>query len=143
MAWFESRKTKEKKSRFRQLVDMALADGELDPAEQDLLEAVAEGLSIPVEEYQKILSHPERISFTPPFELEERLMQFAEIVDMMKADEKIRPEEQQFAIKMAGKLGIPPAKAPQAIQLIMDGIDQRLQWDDLVAQLQTHLKQPS
>lgn len=140
MPWFESRKNKERKSRFRQLVDMALADGELDPAEQDLLEAVAEGLEISPEDFQKILNHPERVAFTPPQNLDERLLQFAEIVDMMRADEQVKAEEQALAFKVAGRLGIPPSKTPQLIELISQGIEEHTEWPTVLSQLKTALK---
>ncbi len=140
MFWFESRKSKERKSRFSQLVDMALADGELDPAEQDLLEAVAEGLEISPEEFDKILTHPERIPFTPPYELDDRLLQFAEIVDMMGADEKIVSEEHTLALKVAGRLGIPPHRAPALIDIVLKGIDDRTPWDSVMDQMKSSLR---
>ncbi len=141
MAWFESRKSKERRSRFRQLVDMALADGELDPAERDLLEAIAEGLEISPEEFLKILTHPERIDFIPPNDLDERLIQFMEIVDMMLADEEIRPEERTLAVKVAGKLGIPPGKAPALIEVILKGSEQNTDWVTMRNRLRTALQQ--
>ena len=120
---------------------MALADGELDPAEQDLLEAVAEGLEISPEEFTKILDHPERIPFTPPYELEDRLLQFAEIVDMMGADEKIVPEEHTLALKVAGRLGIPPHKAPKLIEIVLRGIEERTLWESVMGQMKSSLKE--
>jgi len=141
MAWFESRKTKEKKSRFKQLVDMAMADGELDPAEQDLLEAVADGLGLDPDEFANILHHPEKVEFRPPVELDDRLIQYAEIVDMMRADDIIKPEEQAFAIRVSGRLGIPPARAPRLIELVMEAFDEQVDWITLRNRMREALKQ--
>jgi len=140
MAWlFESRKSKERKSRFRQLVDMAMADGELDPAERNLLETVAIGLDFTPEEVQSIIAKPENVAFQPPQALDDRLLQLMEMVDMMRADDEIKDEEEAFALKMSGKLGIPPQKAPELIRQIIRGMDDQRDWlevrEDLKAQL--------
>jgi uncharacterized tellurite resistance protein B-like protein len=142
MSWlFESRQSKERKSRFRQLVEMAMADGEVDPAEQALLENVAAGLDFTSQEVAKILSQPERIEFNPPTSLDDRLVQLMEIVDMMRADHLIKQEEETFALKMSGKLGIPPQKAPGLIRHIIEGIDGERSWIDVREELKTQLKE--
>jgi uncharacterized tellurite resistance protein B-like protein len=141
MPWpFESRKSKERKSRFRQLVDMAMADGELDPAEQNLLESVAVGLDFTPKEVHKILAKPEAISFQPPQSLDDRLLQLMEIVDMMRADDEIKSEEEQFALKMSGKLGIPTPKAPSLIKHIISAFDEGRDWLEVREELKAKLK---
>ncbi len=141
MSWlFESRKSKERKSRFRQLVDMAMADGELDPAEQNLLETVAVGLGFTPQEVQKIITKPEAVTFQPPQSLDDRLLQLMEMVDMMRADDEVRSEEEAFVLKMSGKLGIPPHKAPELIRQIIQGMDAHRDWRQVREELKAQLK---
>lgn len=140
MSWFESRAQKERKSRFRQLVDMAMADGELDPSEQNLLESVAVGLNLSLEEVARILSAPEKVEFRPPQSLDERLLQLMEIVDMMRADNEVKPEEEAFALKMSSKLGIPPQKAPRLIEYLISEMNQGKDWWDVREGMKRMLK---
>lgn len=142
MPWlFESRKSKERKSRFRQLVDMAMADGELDPAEQNLLETVAIGLDFTPQEVEKIMARPDRVAFQPPQSLDERLLQLMEVVDMMRADDEVKHAEEAFALSMSGKLGIPPRKAPALIAHILGSIEQQRDWMQVREELKAMLRE--
>ena len=123
MSFFGSSKRKARRSRFRRLLGLAMADGVLDPAEHELLQAVADSLNISPEEFYLLLK-------TPPVELEsfpqrpeDKMQELIELVAMMLADQEESPEELTYIVRVAGRMGVNDVQAPLLVRRLAEGID--------------------
>lgn len=122
MPFWGSRKGKERRSRFRRLLGLAMADGVLDPAEQELLQAVASSLKISPEEFYALLKEPQEGPETLPQKPESRMLELIELVEMMLADQEESPEELAYIVRVAGRMGVSDVQAPALVRRLVEGI---------------------
>ncbi len=109
MGWFENRSTKEKKSHFKNLVAVALADGKLDDAEAQLLARIGVRMGMDMKEINALLTKPEKVKLVLPTDQREKITQMIDVVAMMIIDGDADPREIQFCMALAVQMGLDPA----------------------------------
>jgi uncharacterized tellurite resistance protein B-like protein len=97
-----------RKSHVKNLITVAMADGELEADEWDLLVNIAKNLGASDAEIKAIQEHPENVRFVPPKKYDEKLQQVSDLVAVMSIDGHINPREVELCKKISLKLNILP-----------------------------------
>jgi uncharacterized tellurite resistance protein B-like protein len=105
---FKTNLTGIRKSHVKNLITIAMADGELDSDEWDLLVAIAKTLGATDNEIKTIQARPETIRFIPPKKYDEKVQQVSDLVAVMTVDGHINPREIELCKKLSLKLDILP-----------------------------------
>ncbi len=121
---FESRQTKEKRSHFKNLVTMALLDGELDDNERNLLRHRGMQMELSSRDVDAVLRSPQSVRFVVPKSPDDRIGQLHDLVLMMIADGKIHGTEMDFCQTLAIQLGFRPSDVPRMLDVIVEAVRQ-------------------
>jgi uncharacterized tellurite resistance protein B-like protein len=113
------KKQKRRISHFKNLVLMAMADGNIDEQEESYLLAYAKKLNIKKEDLNKIRNSPRTIHFNPPAKLGKKIKQLYDLVNIMLADGNIHEKELSLCRKMALKLNIIPEVVDEILKDIL------------------------
>lgn len=100
-----SKNTKEVLSHFKNLVLLAIADGEISEIENEVLEKTRERYQIDEDIQNQILNKTDNISYTSPKNKKEKFINLFELIDMICADNIIDDREKALAKKLAVGLG--------------------------------------
>ncbi|MEP2688861.1 hypothetical protein [Maribacter dokdonensis] len=117
---FESFDKKKRKSHFKNLLAVAMADGNLDNIEFDYIMQLADKCYMSRDEVKRVIDFPEAITFHPPKTNRERFDQMYDLVTVMLIDGRIDDREMQLCKVFAMKLGFKPAIVDK---LVLDLID--------------------
>lgn len=120
MGWFDSRETKEKRSRFKNMINLALIDGHFDDEERAFLQNQGINLGLSIRDVEAVLNHPERVQFVVPKDPDERIGHLHELVIMMLVDGSIKQEEMDFVQTLAVGMGFRPSAVPQMLEMILE-----------------------
>lgn len=118
---FESFDKKKRKSHFKNLLAVAMADGNFDNVEYEYIMALAQKCYMSPAEVQRVIDNPEMIGFYAPKTNQERFDQIYDLVTVMLIDGKIDDREMKLCKIFAMKLGFRTAIVDR---LIMDIVDQ-------------------
>lgn len=121
---FESFDKKKRKSHFKNLLAVAMADGNLDNVEFEYIMQLATKCYMSQDEVKRVIDFPEAISFHPPRTERERFDQMYDLVTVMLVDGRIDDREMQLCKVFAMKLGFNPAIVDK---LVLDLIDNALE----------------
>ena len=131
-----------KQSHLKNLIEVALLDGQLDNNEYVLLLSLARRLKISDQEIKNIQENPGKIIFMPPGSHKKRFEQVYDLVFMMMVDGVIHQKELDFCKKMALKLDYMPQLVDDLIVSIRDsvqkGIPKELSFRELSGILKMH-----
>ena len=97
-----------RRSHVKNLLSVAVADGQLDPDEWDLLVTISKVMGISEEEIHNIKEKPEQVPFIPPKKYEDKVQQIHDLVAVMTVDSYISPRELALCKKISLKLDILP-----------------------------------
>ncbi len=86
------------KSHMKNLLEVAMADGQFDPAEYNLLKKLARKYHITEKELENIRANPINIEFEVPEDDSEKFEQFYELVHMMIIDDDIHRDEENLCV---------------------------------------------
>jgi len=117
---FESFDKKKRKSHFKNLLAVAMADGKLDNIEFDFIMNLARNCYMSQDEVQRVIDYPEQISFYAPKTNAERFDQIYDLVTVMLIDGEIDDRERSLCKVFAMKLGFRTAIVDKLIQDIID-----------------------
>jgi hypothetical protein len=120
---FYSRK---KQSHIKNLIEVALSDGNIDEEEMVLLLNLAKSLDITQEEIYQIRINPGKVNFHPPYRARERFNQIYDLVCMMMVDGEINKNELKLCKDLALKLGYLPLIVDDFIYIITRNISDGL-----------------
>lgn len=114
-----SKRTSEEKnkSHLRNLMAIAMADGQLAESERQILYLVARRLDMSDADVKEIRNSPENIKFVPPKSYDEKINQIKDFISLMSADNDIDPNE----IKVCKKLAMHLELAPRIIDDLLSG----------------------
>jgi uncharacterized tellurite resistance protein B-like protein len=118
----ESAERKKNKEYFSQLIEIALADGKIDPSEHDMLHRMGSSLGLSEPEIDEMIRKAQISSFIPPYELSERFTQLYHIVKMILADGVIANSEMRMATVFALKSGFTENEIPSLMGLLIAGV---------------------
>lgn len=115
---FSRNRLKKSLSHIKNLVDVALADGQIDNDEMILLLNVAKRLKINDDQIEMIRTNPAAIQFSAPANAKKRFDQIYDLVCMMMVNGHIDPRELELCKALALKLGYMPLIVDDFIKLI-------------------------
>lgn len=96
------------KSHLKNLMSIAMADGQLAEEERNIVYSVAYSLGMSDEDIAAVQNSPESIKFIPPKTYNEKLEQIYDFISLMSADHNIDPNEVAVCKKLALHLELAP-----------------------------------
>lgn len=121
---------------FVHLIRIALADDVISTKELVLLHRVSKKLGFTVEETDHLIRTTGKSGYTPPTGLRARFDQIYEIVNMTLVDGSINKNEMHLASSFAAKSGFNEKEIPTMLVLILNGIRQGKNKDELFKEYQ-------
>jgi hypothetical protein len=118
------------------LIRIALADDVISTKELDLLHRVSKRLGFTVEETDHLIRTTGKSDYTPPSGLRARFDQIYEIVNMTLVDGTINKNEMYLASSFAAKSGFNEKEIPTMLVLLLNGIRQGKNKDELFKEFQ-------
>jgi uncharacterized tellurite resistance protein B-like protein len=128
---FEHQVKKDAREHFLHLIQIALADGIIDIAETEMLNRLGHKLGFEQSEISKLIESTRKSAYNPPYELSKRFEQVYDIVKMVLADGVIEKSEMQLANNFAAKSGFPENEIPRLLALLIRGIKEGKDEDEL------------
>ena len=113
---FKSDKDGIRRSHVKNLVSVAMADGQLDRDEWKLLIVIAERLGMDEEEITSIKNNPDQVNFVPPKKYDEKVQQIRDLVAVMTIDSMINQRELELCKKISLKLDILPQMVDEIVE---------------------------
>ncbi len=124
---------------FIHLIRIALADDIITTKELELLHRVSKKLGFTVEETDHLIMTTGKSDYTPPTGLRARFDQVYEIVNMTLADGSINKNEMYLASGFAAKSGFNEKEIPIMLVLLLNGIRQEKNKDELFNEYQNKI----
>lgn len=128
---FDHPERKQDKSHFKNLVQVALADGNIDALETEMLQRLGKRMGLTEPEISGLIESTKQSLFDPPYELSKRFEQVYNIIKMILADGKIENSEMRLASGLALKSGFTDEEIPGLLMLLIDGIRNNEDVDEL------------
>jgi hypothetical protein len=128
---FEHQIKKDAREHFLHLIQIALADGIIDITEIEMLNRFGHKLGFPQHEIDYLIESTRKSAYNPPYELSKRFEQVYEIVKMVLANGVIDKGEMQLANNFAAKSGFPGNEIPRLLALLIRGIKEAKDHDEL------------
>jgi hypothetical protein len=116
---------------FIHLVRVAKADDTLRNSELELLHRIGRKLGFTDPEIDKLIGTTGKSDYIPPYELSKRFDQVYEIVKMTLVDGVIENSEMRLASSFAIKSGFTENEIPNLLALLIHGIKEGKDEDDL------------
>lgn len=118
---------------FTHVVRVAKADNVLSSSELDLLNLLGKKMGYSDPDIEALILATNKSDYIPPYELFERFEQLYGIIKMTLADGVIDKSEMRFASSFAIKSGFPESEVPRLLVLLLSGIRQGKDEDELFA----------
>jgi len=131
---FDHPDRKQVKEHFKHLVEIALADGTIEEEELKMLNRMGRNLGLTEPEVNELMDSTKKSGYNPPYELSKRFEQLYGIIKMVLADGKIDDKEMRLATNIAIRSGFPEHEVPGLLSLLIDGINNEVDEEDLFFQ---------
>jgi len=128
---FDHPSKKQDKEHFNHLIQMALADGKIEDAELKMLHRIGSKMGLTTPEIDNLLEASKNSAYIPPYELSKRFAQLYDIIKMVYADGQIDNNEMRLATGLALKSGFTEQELPILLALLINGIKNNEDEDDL------------
>ncbi len=128
---FEHHSRKQDKEHFGHLIQIALADGIVDATETEMLQKLGRKIGFTEDEILDLIETSKKDSYAPSTELSKRFEQMYDLVKMVLADGKIDNAEMRLTTSFAIKSGFNENEIPGLLNLLIDGIKNNEDEDDL------------
>ena len=110
------------KGHMKNLIEMAVVDGNFVPVEYDLLKAIAKRNGITESQLKAIQKNPGEVKFEVPDDKHEKFHQLYDLVHMMTIDKTIHEEEVKLCDLFAIKFGYHRERVKELIETIRANI---------------------
>jgi len=130
---FDHPERKQDKEHFIHLIQMANADGKIDDSELEMLGRMGNKLGLTATEVADLLETSKKSEYIPPYELSKRFEQLYDVIKMVYADGVIDNNEMRLASGLALKSGFAEEDIPVLLSVLVDGIKNGADQDDLFA----------
>ena len=110
------------KSHMKNLLEMAMADGQFDKTEEVYLKKLAKKYGVSKKQLEDIHNNKESIEFIVPDEEDEVFIELYELTKMMVIDENIDREELKLCVLFAKKFGYKPENCEELVDSISSNI---------------------
>ena len=131
---FDHPEKKQDKEYFLHLIQIALADGTIEELELKMLHRLGKNMGLTDPEIENLLESTKNSTYNPPYELAKRFEQLYGIVKVMLADDKIDHTEMRLASGLALKSGFAEGEIPALLSLLINGIKEGEEEEDLFKQ---------
>ena len=128
------------KEYFIHLVRVAKADDVISDNEFELLHEIGKKLRFTDPEIDTLIESTGKFDYIPPYELSSRFEQVYEIVKMTLSDGVIDKNEMRLASNFASKSGFTENEIPNLLVLLLSGIRQGQNEDELFEQYKKERK---
>jgi uncharacterized tellurite resistance protein B-like protein len=128
-----------RKSHFKNLVAMMLADGVIHENEKRLLGLLGAKCGLTQSEIDEVMSNPEGVEFVRPETMHERVSQLLEMVAMMLVDGSIHPDEDSLCKSVALKMGFRPAFVDKMVSDVVTAVRNNEAKDKIQVQVEEAL----
>jgi len=128
------------RSHIKNLIEMAVADGNFDLVENNLIYRIAERNNVPHDHLKKIKENPEAVKFELPEDNMEKFSQFYDLVHMMTVDKTVHDEEMNLCNLFGIKFGYPREKIIDLISIIQQNIENGQSNDETYKRISWMLK---
>jgi len=128
---FDHQEKKQDKEHFFDLIQIAFADGVVDKNETEMLHRLGKKKGFTDAEIDNLINATKVNSYNPPYDFFKRFSQIYEIVKMTLADGVIEENEIRLASKLATKIGFTENEIPVLLDLLIKGIKDEKDEDDL------------
>ncbi len=125
MGLFDSRETKERKSHFKNLILLALVDGDFDENERNFLIQTGINWGLSESQARSVVENPHSVKFVLAKEPDHRIVQLHDLIIMMLADGVIMEAEMDFVTTLAVKMGFRASDVPRMLESIIDAARQK------------------
>ncbi len=122
MGIFEGKETKKRKSHFKNLVALSMADGVLRESEIKLLSLIGSRLNLSKKEIKSVFQNPSKIQYNRPTDSKERFSQLFDLIALMMVDGNIDRREMDFCMTVASSLGFRPTAVQELVDKIVKAI---------------------
>jgi uncharacterized tellurite resistance protein B-like protein len=124
---------KQDKEHFTHLIQIALADGKIENSELEMLYSSGKKLGLTKEEIDILLEDSKKSAYIPPYELAKRFEQLYDIIKMVYADGQVNNNEMRLTTGLAIKLGFTEEEIPFLLALLINGVKNGEDEEDLLA----------
>lgn len=128
---FDHPDRKQNKEHFMHLIQVALVDGVIEDFELKMLTRLGKNMGLTDPEIDNLMESTTNSAYYPPYELAKRFEQFYGIIKMVLADGKVEDAEMRLASSLALKSGFADAEIPALLTLLINGIENGEDEDDL------------
>ncbi|MDX9697777.1 MAG: hypothetical protein RBT49_18435 [Bacteroidales bacterium] len=119
---FESYDKRKRKSHFKNLLAVALADGKMENVEFDFILHLAEKCYMLEKEVKRVIEHPEAITFVQPQTKREKFDQLYDLVTVMLIDGEISDKEMTLCKTFAMRMGYRTQVIDDLIALVVQNV---------------------
>ncbi|MDF1751422.1 MAG: hypothetical protein P1U89_01480 [Verrucomicrobiales bacterium] len=120
MGLFDSKESKEKKSHFKNMISLAMIDGDYDESEHSFLVDRGMVWGLTRKEVDAVLKDPQKIKFVVPDNPDKCIAQLYDLIVMMLADGVIQQDEMDFVQTLATRMGFRPSDVPRMLEGIIE-----------------------
>ncbi|MDP2338868.1 MAG: hypothetical protein Q8N05_20940 [Bacteroidota bacterium] len=131
LEYFDHTEKKQDKEHFIHLIQIALADGVFQETEREMLLRFGRKLGFTAPEIDDLFEATKKSAYIPPYEFSKRFGQLYDVVKMVYADGKIDNNEMRLATGIALKSGFVEQELPVLLALLINGIKNGEDEDDL------------
>lgn len=121
------------------LVKQALADGDFNNIEKKYLAYAARTLHVSNEEVAAIRSAPDQYEIAPPPDESKRMTIFYFLLFMMRADQKVTPEEEALCYRIGFLMGFRQEMINNLIQLMKQYLTEDIPPDGMLKRIKPYL----
>ena len=125
---------------FVHLVQITKADDNISNTELELLHRIGRKLGFTDPEIETLILTTAKSDYIPPYELSSRFEQVYEIVKMTLVDGAIDKNEMRLACGFAVRSGFKESEIPKLLSLIIRGIKEGKDEDDLFKEYKKEIK---
>ncbi len=128
-------KKKRGKAHLKNLLELAMSDGQFDDIEAEYLLSLAQRFNISENELKRLKENAETIEYNPPVNEREKFDHLHQLVRMMMMDGEIHDREMEICKVLAGRLGLKSELVDDFIQVIGDDVAKEVPSDIIIGKL--------
>ncbi len=121
----------EKISHLNDLIKLSRIDGNESLNEVNFINSVADRLGVSRDDLQQIRKHNEEVTFTPPKDMYQIMMQYHRLMVLMGIDRIITREEKDFCLELGLKMNLKKKAILEIIEKAIDAPRHVISVDDI------------
>lgn len=128
-------KKKRGKAQLKNLLELALADGQFDDIEAEYLLSLAQRFNISENELKKLKANVDSVEYKPPVNDREKFDHLHQLVRMMLMDGEIHDREMEICKVLSVRLGLKPELVDDFIKVIGEDVAKEVPSDIIIGKL--------